>query len=100
PLVPQLVSVPTRRSSDLAPVLSGCTDVNAKTSDDAPGNCSTTVTYTQPTALDNCDGARTVTCSPASGSVFNKGTTLVTCTASDTDRKSTRLNSSHDQISY
>src|SRR5206468_2448258 len=75
-------------ADDEAPVLAVCNNVNAKTSDDAPGNCSTTVTYTQPTALDNCDGARTVTCSPASGSGFNKGTTLVTCTVSDTSGNS------------
>ena len=47
----------------------------------APGQCSANVSFTA-TASDNCPGA-TVTCSPASGSSFNKGTTSVTCTAKD-----------------
>ncbi len=48
----------------------------------APGQCSAVVTYTTPTASDNCPGA-TVSCSPASGSTFQKGVTSVTCTATD-----------------
>jgi len=40
------------------------------------------VTYDVPSATDNCAGA-TVVCSPASGSVFAKGTTQITCTATD-----------------
>ncbi len=42
------------------------------------------VTFSSPTASDLVDGARTVTCVPASGSTFPLGTTTVTCTASDT----------------
>jgi hypothetical protein len=34
-------------------------------------------------ATDNCDNNTTVTCSPASGSLFPPGTTTVTCTATD-----------------
>lgn len=34
-------------------------------------------------AVDQIDGARPVTCSPASGSTFGAGTTQVTCSASD-----------------
>ncbi|MBS1791963.1 MAG: HYR domain-containing protein [Acidobacteria bacterium] len=49
----------------------------------APNTCAANVTYTVPTASDNCTGA-TVTCTPASGSSFPKGTTTVTCTAKDT----------------
>jgi hypothetical protein len=53
-----------------------------------PGNITVTantptgavVTYTTPTVTDNCSVAGTVTCSPASGSVFPNGTTTVTCT--------------------
>jgi hypothetical protein len=37
-----------------------------------------------PTALDQVDGARTVTCVPASGSVFPIGTSTATCSATDT----------------
>ena len=48
----------------------------------APGQCSAVVSYATPTPGDNCPGA-TVSCSPASGSTFPKGTTTVTCTATD-----------------
>ena len=47
-----------------------------------PNQCSTVVTYVTPTANDNCPGA-TVVCAPASGSTFQKGTTTVTCAATD-----------------
>jgi HYR domain len=47
------------------------------------GRCDAVVTYTTPTASDNCPGA-TVACSPVSGTMFPKGTTTVTCTATDT----------------
>ncbi|MBI3654448.1 MAG: HYR domain-containing protein [Acidobacteria bacterium] len=40
------------------------------------------VNYSTPTAADNCSGA-TVICTPPSGSCFSKGTTTVTCTATD-----------------
>jgi hypothetical protein len=43
----------------------------------------TPVTYIAPTATDAVDPAPTVSCSPASGSTFPIGTTLVTCTATD-----------------
>ncbi len=46
------------------------------------GSCTAVVTYTTPTASDNCANP-TVTCSPASGSTFALGTTTVTCTARD-----------------
>jgi CSLREA domain-containing protein len=48
-----------------------------------PGSGSATVTYTTPTATDNCSGTVTATCMPPSGSSFSVGTTTVTCTASD-----------------
>ena len=41
------------------------------------------VSYTAPTATDDVDGTVPVTCLPASGSVFPRGTTNVTCTATD-----------------
>jgi hypothetical protein len=47
-----------------------------------PGQCSTVVNYTV-TASDDCPGAVTVVCNPPSGSTFPKGTTTVTCTATD-----------------
>jgi uncharacterized repeat protein (TIGR01451 family) len=45
-------------------------------------NTSTRVTYTA-TANDLVSGARTVSCTPASNSLFNQGTTTVNCSASD-----------------
>jgi len=41
------------------------------------------VAWAVPLALDACDGLVAVTCNPPSGSSFNKGLTVVTCTASD-----------------
>jgi hypothetical protein len=46
-----------------------------------PGECSTEVNYTV-TANDDNPGV-SLTCSQASGSTFQKGTTLITCTATD-----------------
>ena len=40
------------------------------------------------TATDNCDPSPTITCSPASGSRFPIGTTIVTCSATDASGKS------------
>ena len=47
-----------------------------------PNVCSAVVTFS-PTASDNCPGV-TSSCNPPSGSTFPKGTTTVTCTATDT----------------
>jgi uncharacterized delta-60 repeat protein len=47
-----------------------------------PNQCGAVVTFPPPTASDNCPGV-TTSCSPASGSFFPKGTTTVTCTATD-----------------
>ena len=64
-----------------APVLSGCpTDMTINA--DA-GGCTAVVTWTDPTATDNCDPAPVVVCNPLSGSIFQQGPTLVTCTATD-----------------
>jgi probable HAF family extracellular repeat protein len=43
----------------------------------------TPASWTMPTAVDTVDGSLAVVCSPASGSAFTPGTTLVTCTATD-----------------
>lgn len=53
-------------------------DVPACTDKDV---CSAVVSYTTPTATDDCGGSPGVVCSPPSGSVFEKGSTTVTCTA-------------------
>ena len=46
------------------------------------------VTFAAPTVSDLCDPAPTVNCSPASGSTFAIGTTIVTCTATDESNNS------------
>jgi uncharacterized repeat protein (TIGR01451 family) len=48
----------------------------------AVGACNRVVNYTPPTATAGCPPA-TVTCVPNSGATFTKGTTTVTCTASN-----------------
>lgn len=55
------------------------------TTNTASGQCASVVSYTTPTASDNCTGA-TVGCSPASGTTFQKGVTTVTCTATDASK--------------
>jgi len=47
------------------------------------GRNSATVNYAEPTVIDNCTGPITVISSPASGSSFPVGTTIVTSTATD-----------------
>src|SRR5439155_15271112 len=47
------------------------------------GLCTAAVTWTAPSASDNC-GLASMVCDPPSGSVFNKGATTITCTATDT----------------
>ena len=48
-----------------------------------PGLCSAVVSYATPSATDACGNSIPVTGSPASGSAFPVGTTVVTCTARD-----------------
>src|SRR5439155_4884460 len=68
--------------SDGEPPMIGSCPANQTVSTDA-GLCTAVVSYA-PSAADSCDGAVAVSCNPASGSAFTKGTTHVTCTASDT----------------
>ena len=49
---------------------------------EATSSAGATVTFATPTATDNV-GTPTVSCAPASGTVFSFGTTNVTCTATD-----------------
>jgi uncharacterized delta-60 repeat protein len=46
------------------------------------GQCSAVVSFTV-SATDNCTSVGTVTCAPASGAAFPKGTTTVNCSVSD-----------------
>ncbi|MCK7591354.1 HYR domain-containing protein, partial [Subsaxibacter sp. CAU 1640] len=61
------------------PVISGC-PANISVTNDA-GNCSATVTWTPPTAADNC--SQTLTSSHSPGDTFALGTTTVTYTSTD-----------------
>jgi hypothetical protein len=67
--------------SDLAPpVLTGLADIRAE----ANGPSGAVVTYGTPSAIDAVDGPiPVVTCAPASGQRFPLGSTMVSCTASD-----------------
>ena len=51
----------------------------------ASGSNGAVVTYSTPTAVDEDASAPAVTCSPASGSTFAMGTTVVSCSAADAD---------------
>jgi len=71
-------------NSDVTPinkaVTIGACPANITTNTDA-GVCTAVVTFSTPTG-DGCP-TPTVTCSPASGTAFAKGTTTVTCTATN-----------------
>jgi probable HAF family extracellular repeat protein len=75
-------SVATLSVMDSAPpVISGCPINITNTTDQ--GLCSAVVTWTNPTAMDACDGVVAVICAPTNGSRFSKGLTVVTCSAHD-----------------
>jgi hypothetical protein len=69
---------------DQSPTVVGCPgDIEA---DSDPDYCGATVTWTEPTALDNCDGPLTYqTRSHTPGSIFQVGTTQVSYTFSDSE---------------
>jgi subtilisin-like proprotein convertase family protein len=48
------------------------------------GLCSAVVNYPAPTVSDNCPNVGMPVCTPASGTVFQKGTTTVNCSVTDT----------------
>ena len=50
---------------------------------EANGPSGSAVNYTAPTASDDTDGPRPVSCTPQPGSTFPLGSTLVTCTTTD-----------------
>ena len=61
------------------PTLAAQADITAIATDPTGA----TVNYTLPTATDALSGMGTVSCTPASGSLFPLGATPVTCTATD-----------------
>lgn len=72
-------------NDNIAPVLVNCpTDISVGTT----GN-SQQVTYTNPTATDNCPGVGTPVCVPASNSPFPVGSTTVTCSVTDAANNTT-----------
>jgi hypothetical protein len=66
------------------PQIGPAPDINDTTNDSGGKN----VSFPIPPATDSVDGSLTATCSPASGSHFNVGTTPVTCTAADAQHNS------------
>ena len=74
-----LASAQGTDAETVAPVIGAAPNVSAHTADPT----GTIVTYTLPTATDNEDPNPTVTCTPASGTKFTVGSTVVTCTAKD-----------------
>ena len=83
PAVPFVDLVATGRLETTPPTIACPANVTAVSAVACPPKTSTAVTYTAPTATDNCPGVTTA-CIPASGSTFPVGTTTVTCTATDT----------------
>ena len=69
--------------NDTEPPTIGPCPANITTDENPAGSGSATVTYSPPPSSDNCPG-QTVDCQPPSGSSFPVGTTIVTCTATDT----------------
>lgn len=67
--------------NDLEPPVLGSCPSDVIVSNDA-GTCGAVVTFSLPAASDNC-AVSTITASPASGSTFPVGTTVVTVTATD-----------------
>ena len=76
---------PVTVGDDLGPVISGVAPVDAVAT--VPGGA--LVTYPAPTATDQIDGARGVSCAPASGTVFPVGTTTVRCGSTDASGNTT-----------
>jgi hypothetical protein len=67
-------------SDNTGPTIS---DVPGTTTAEATSGAGAEVTYTEPTATDLSSGGASISCAPASGSVFPLGTTTVVCTATD-----------------
>ena len=63
-----------------APIIAAHADATVE----ATGATGAAVTYTPPDATDNIDTTTAATCTPASGSTFAVGDTMVTCNKSDT----------------
>ncbi len=82
PLYVALYDLPPMSFDSTPPVFSGCSNITVSND---PGQCSAVVTWTAPTAMDNCIGPVPVvqTGGPPSGSTFPVGSTTITYTATD-----------------
>ena len=75
-----LVDMTPAKINGSPPILTSCPGDMTVLPD--PGLLTAVVTWITPQATDSCDvGSVPVTCDPPSGSVFNPGTTMVSCTA-------------------
>lgn len=75
------VSSNTSEFSEAIQATTGACEItcpNNVTTQTAPGLCSAVVNYPPPTTSEDC-GTLIVTCTPPSGSTFQKGTTIVNC---------------------
>lgn len=82
PLATDLLDSPSVVPDDTAPILAGVPTGITQPAD--AGSCTEAiVSWTMPTATDNCDPSPVVVCDPPSGSVFPVGATTVTCAATD-----------------
>ena len=79
-----------------APVIATHTDLSVITNN----NLGTIVTYTSPSTADIVDGSGSASCSPASGSFFPVGSTLVTCSATDAHGNSAQPVTFSVQVTY
>lgn len=74
-------------SDNTGPTIS---NVPGTTTAEATSAAGAAVTYIEPTATDLSSGGASISCAPASGSVFSLGTTAVVCTASDSSGNTTQ----------
>src|SRR6266849_4719627 len=66
--------------NDTEPPRMDCPDITKSTD---PNKCTAVVNYSPNLATDNCPNVNLM-CTPPSGSTFNLGATMVSCTATDT----------------
>ncbi len=79
-----------------APVIPAHADVTVTTNN----TLGAIVTYSSPATSDAVDGPRTASCSPASGSFFPVGDTLVTCNATDAHGNAAQSTTFNVHVNY
>ncbi len=85
PLATALTNPSAFTLDDTPPTLSPCpADITQSADANSALGCGGAfVTFTDPTATDNCDPSPSVVCTPASGSFFPTGISVVECVATD-----------------